>query len=139
MGSRCPNHRNNIRQTNCRFVYDLTKYKGEDSMDEEKKKVGRTKIEIDEDLLLKLATIHCTMKEMVDILGVSEDTLKRNFAGIIDKGKASGKMRLRRKQMEVALEGNPTMLIFLGKAMLGQSDNPLNSDDKKILPWSDDT
>jgi len=47
-------------------------------------------------------------------------------------------MRLRRKQMEVALEGNPTMLIFLGKAMLGQSDNPLNSDDKKILPWSDD-
>ena len=107
-------------------------------MDEEKKKVGRPKIEIDEDLLLKLATIHCTMKEMVDILGVSEDTLKRNFAGIIDKGKASGKMRLRRKQMEVALEGNPTMLIFLGKAMLGMSDNPLNSDDKKILPWSDD-
>ena len=40
-------------------------------MDEEKKKVGRPKIEIDEDLLLKLASIHCTMKEMVDILGVS--------------------------------------------------------------------
>ena len=48
-------------------------------------------------------------------------------------------MRLRRKQLEVALEdGNPTMLIFLGKAILAQSDNPLNSDDKKILPWSDD-
>jgi DNA-binding CsgD family transcriptional regulator len=108
-------------------------------MDEEKKKVGRPKIEIDEDLLLKLASIHCTMKEMVDILGVSEDTLKNNFSGIIDKGKATGKMRLRRKQLEVALEdGNPTMLIFLGKAILSQSDNPLNSDDKKILPWSDD-
>jgi len=107
-------------------------------MDEEKKKVGRPKIELDEDLLLKLATIHCTMKEMVDILGVSEDTLKRNFAGIINKGKAEGKTRLRRKQMEVALEGNPTMLIFLGKAMLGQSDNPIDTEDKKILPWSDD-
>lgn len=107
-------------------------------MDEEKKKVGRPKIELDEDLLLKLATIHCTMKEMVDIMGCSEDTLKNNFSGIIDKGKAQGKMRLRRKQMEVALEGNPTMLIFLGKAMLGQSDNPLNNEDKKILPWSDD-
>ena len=107
-------------------------------MDEEKKKVGRPKIELDEDLLLKLATIHGTMKEMVDIMGCSEDTLKNNFSGIIDKGKAQGKMRLRRKQMEVALEGNPTMLIFLGKAMLGQSDNPLNSEDKKILPWSDD-
>ena len=114
-------------------------------MDEEKKiepivepKVGRPKIEIDEELLLKLSSIHCTMKEMVDIMGVSEDTLKRNFAGIIDKGKSTGKMRLRRKQMEVALEGNPTLLIFLGKAMLGQSDNPLNADDNKILPWSDD-
>lgn len=107
-------------------------------MDEGKKKVGRPKIELDEDLLLKLATIHCTMKEMVDIMGCSEDTLKNNFSGIIDKGKAQGKMRLRRKQMEVALEGNPTMLIFLGKAMLGQSDNPLNNEDKKILPWSDD-
>ena len=107
-------------------------------MDEEKSKVGRPKKEIDEELLFKLATIHCTMKEMVDILGVSEDTLKNNFSGIIDKGKAEGKTRLRRKQMEVALEGNPTMLIFLGKAMLGQSDNPINNEDKKILPWSDD-
>ena len=107
-------------------------------MDEGKKKVGRPKKEIDEELLFKLATIHCTMKEMVDILGVSEDTLKNNFSGIIDKGKAEGKTRLRRKQMEVALEGNPTMLIFLGKAMLGQSDNPINNEDKKILPWSDD-
>lgn len=107
-------------------------------MSEEKKKVGRPRIEIDEELLFKLATIHCTMKEMVDILGVSEDTLKNNFSGIIDKGKAEGKTRLRRKQMEVALEGNPTMLIFLGKAMLGQSDNPINNEDKKILPWSDD-
>ena len=107
-------------------------------MDEGKKKVGRPRIEIDEELLFKLATIHCTMKEMVDILGVSEDTLKNNFSGIIDKGKAEGKTRLRRKQMEVALEGNPTMLIFLGKAMLFQSDNPINNEDKKILPWSDD-
>ena len=107
-------------------------------MDEEKKKVGRPKIELDEELLYKLATIHCTMKEMVDILGVSEDTLKRNFAGIIDKGKAEGKSRLRRKQMEVALEGNPTMLIWLGKCMLLQTETPIAEDTNKILPWSDD-
>ena len=59
----------------------------------DEKKVGRPKIEIDEELLYKLATIHCTMKEMVAIIGVSEDTLKRNFAGIIDKGKAEGNQR----------------------------------------------
>ena len=107
-------------------------------MADEKKSVGRPKIEIDEELLYKLATIHCTMKEMVDIMGVSQDTLKRNYAHIIDKGKSDGKMRLRRKQIEVAMSGNHTMLIWLGKQMLGQSESPVNSDDTKILPWSDD-
>ena len=101
------------------------------------KKMGRPVKEIDEDLLYKLAQIHCTMKEMVDIIGVSEDTLKRRYAGIIDKGKAEGKMRLRRKQIEVAMSGNPAMLIFLGKALLSQSENPVAEQDK-ILPWSDD-
>lgn len=107
-------------------------------MDEEKKKVGRPKIELDEELLYKLATIHCTMKEMVDIMGCSEDTLKNNFSGIIDKGKAEGKSRLRRKQMEVALEGNPTMLIWLGKCMLHQTETPIAEETNKVLPWSDD-
>ena len=78
------------------------------------------------------------MKEMVDILGVSEDTLKRRFAGIIDKGKAEGKMRLRRKQIEVAMQGNAVMLIWLGKQMLGQAETPVQEDDRNILPWSDD-
>jgi len=99
---------------------------------------GRPKIEIDEELLYKLATIHCTMKEMVDIMGVSQDTLKRNYADIIDKGKAEGKMRLRRKQIEVAMQGSAPMLIWLGKNMLGQSDSPVSEEDKTILPWSDD-
>lgn len=107
-------------------------------MADEKRSVGRPKIEIDEELLYKLATIHCSWKEMVDIMGVSHDTLKRNYAHIIDKGKAEGKMRLRRKQVEVALNGNHTMLIWLGKQMLGQSKSPTNEDDNKILPWSDD-
>lgn len=104
----------------------------------EEPKVGRPRIVIDEELLEKLATIHCTMREMVDIIGVSQDTLKRNYAHIIDKGKSTGKMRLRRKQMEVALEGNPTMLIWLGKCMLGQTEDPIGEDTQKILPWTDD-
>ena len=103
-----------------------------------KKKGGRPRKEIDTELLYKLAQIHCTMKEMVDILGVSEDTLKRRFAGIIDKGKAEGKMRLRRKQIEVAMQGNAVMLIWLGKQMLGQAETPVQEDDRNILPWSDD-
>ena len=101
------------------------------------KKMGRPVKEIDEDLLYKLAQIHCTMKEMVDIIGVSEETLTRRYAGLIDTGKADGKMRLRRKQIEVAMSGNPALLIFLGKSMLGQSETPVAEADK-ILPGSDD-
>lgn len=100
--------------------------------------MARPRKEIDEELLYKLAQIHCTMKEMVDIIGVSEDTLKRRFAHIIAKGKSEGKMRLRRKQIEVAMSGNHTMLIWLGKQMLGQSESPVQDEDKSILPWSDD-
>ena len=111
-------------------------------MSEEKetknKKGGRPRKDVDTELLYKLATIHCTMKEMVDIIGVSEDTLKRRFAGIIDKGKAEGKMRLRRKQVEVAMKGNAVMLIWLGKQILSQSDSPITEEDKNVLPWSDD-
>lgn len=94
--------------------------------------------EIDEELLYKLAQIHCTMREMSDIIGVSQDTLKRRYADLIDKGKSEGKMRLRRKQIEVAMQGNHTMLIWLGKQMLGQSESPTKDEDKQILPWSDD-
>ena len=84
------------------------------------KKMGRPVKEIDEDLLYKLAQIHCTMKEMVDIIGVSEDTLKRRYAGIIDKGKAEGKMRLRRKQIEDMDKINKDS--FIGWPMFSQLD-----------------
>ena len=100
--------------------------------------MARPRKEIDEELLYKLAVIHCTMQEMVDIIGVSEDTLKRRYAGIIAKGKAEGKQRLRRKQVEVAMSGNAVMLIWLGKNLLNQSDTPVQDEDKSILPWSDD-
>jgi hypothetical protein len=100
--------------------------------------MARPRKEIDEELLYKLAQIHCTMREMSDIIGVSQDTLKRRYADIIDKGKSEGKMRLRRKQIEVAMSGNHTLLIWLGKQMLGQSDNPTPEEARSVLPWSDD-
>lgn len=100
--------------------------------------MARPKKEIDEELLLKLAQLHCSMTEMADILGVSKDLLNRRFKSIIDKGKSQTKMKLRRKQIEVAMSGNHTMLIWLGKNMLGQSDTPMQDEEVNILPWSDD-
>jgi hypothetical protein len=86
------------------------------------KKAGRPKLEIDADLVKKLAEIGCPNKEIASFVSCSVDTLDRNFADVIAKGRENCKTRLRKKQIEVALAGNVTMLIFLGKNMLGQAD-----------------
>ena len=112
---------------------------GRNSMsEEEKKKNGRPKKKIDKELVEKLATIHCSVKEIADIIGCHPDTIRNRFSDIIARGKANGKMSLRRKQMEVALSGQPTMLIWLGKQWLGQSESPMDDETNKILPWTDD-
>ncbi len=78
--------------------------------------------EIDEKLVERLASIHCTNIEIAAIVECSVDTLDRRFADLIAKAKANGKMSLRRMQWELASKGNATMQIFLGKAILGQTD-----------------
>lgn len=74
-----------------------------------------------------LAKIMCTDEEIASILGASVDTLlnadnKELFRSAIEKGNAQGKQSLRRQQYEVAMKGNASMLIWLGKQWLGQTD-----------------
>jgi hypothetical protein len=82
----------------------------------------------DEELIERLAGHGCTVYEIAHICGFGEShfhELKKKYPDIqaaIDRGKAHLHMSLRQKQVEVALEGNPQMLIFLGKAELGQTD-----------------
>ena len=85
--------------------------------------VGRFNIIINPEEIHKLATYHCTIPEMCDFYGVQRDTLLYHFEDLIKAGYESTKQKLRGKQIEVALSGNPTMLIWLGKNMLGQSEN----------------
>ena len=85
--------------------------------------MARPKIEIDAEQVEKLAMLHCTNVEMADFFGVDEATIRRNFAEIITKGKANGKMSLRRAQYNSAIKnGNVTMQIWLGKQILGQKE-----------------
>ena len=56
------------------------------------------------------------------ILGCSTDTLHRRFAAVIKKGYERGNHSLRLMQYQKAMDGNTTMLIWLGKQRLGQSD-----------------
>jgi len=104
--------------------------------------VGRPLIEIDEDLLLKLAEIQCTNKEIAYCLGVSIDTLKNRFSDLIDKGRSVGNMRLRRAMWKNAIDNeHAVMQIFLSKNLLGYRDVPETQTDEENapLPWVQST
>jgi hypothetical protein len=102
--------------------------------------VGRgitKKVVFDEDVY-KLAAMGCSDSEIANWFDIKLDTLRYNFANIIAKGRDDLKQSLRRSQIKLALSGNATMLIWLGKNILGQSDNPIDSEANTPLPWSDD-
>jgi hypothetical protein len=89
---------------------------------------GRPRLEFDLRQVEELTRIGCTEEDMAAVLGVSVDTIQRRkhtcpeFRGVIEKGRASLRNSLRRLQVKKALEGNTTMLIWLGKQYLGQTD-----------------
>lgn len=60
--------------------------------------------------------------EIADMLGITPQTLVRRFDKDLAMGRAKRRLKLRQKQTEVALAGNVTMLIWLGKNDLGQKD-----------------
>lgn len=101
--------------------------------------VGRGKNQkvVPPDDVYRLAAFGCNDKEMAQWFQIKEDTLRYNFAEYIEKGRADLKHRLRSAQVKLALGGNATMLIWLGKNVLGQSENPNSSDANQPLPWSD--
>jgi len=104
----------------------------------EVKKVGRPRLNIDPEQVKRLARLHCTMQEMADFFGCHRETLLNNFSTEIAKGKSEGNISLRRKQWQIAVEkGNPVMLIWLGKQMLGQTNEKLDSDLDTPLPITD--
>jgi hypothetical protein len=102
--------------------------------------VGRSKTVIPEDEFLKLAKLHTTWKELSDFYDVPVGTLRDNFADLYKKGTVETKQRLRKAQLDLAINRHDrVMLIWLGKQMLGQSESPANNDDSMILPWNEDT
>ena len=93
---------------------------------------------VDPDEVYRMAEIGCTMEEMSHFFQVDRETIKYNFWPYIKRAEVELWKKIRVKQIEVAMEGNPTMLIWLGKNMLGQSDSPHNTDVDRVLPWADE-
>jgi hypothetical protein len=78
--------------------------------------------------LEKIARLQPTIAEAAAILGVAEETLRlriqknKKVRDVWERGRGSGKMSLRRLQWKAAEAGQPTMLVWLGKQYLEQSD-----------------
>ncbi len=84
----------------------------------------------DFDELEKLMAFYPSREELANWFECSTQSLDRkikshfkcNFEQLRDKRFTKTRIAIKRKQIEVALKGNPTMLIWCGKIMLGQSD-----------------
>jgi hypothetical protein len=77
--------------------------------------------------LEKLAAMQCTDEEIAAWFGVTTRTIERRrkvrrFNEVMERGKAKGRVSVRRMQLKLLEQGNATMGVWLGKQVLGQTD-----------------
>ena len=77
--------------------------------------------------LEELAAIGFSDAEISNLLAISESTFKAHYTSVIKRGRGRLRKSLRRAQVRSALSGNSTMLVWLGKQYLGQSDRLAHS------------
>lgn len=93
-------------------------------------KMGRPRKDFSRKEFEKLCRVQSTKEEIAAWFDVSEDTIERRvveeygapFAVVFRRYRGSGKVSLRRKQFQKALEGDSRMLKFLGANWLGQRE-----------------
>src|SRR5579862_1918543 len=88
---------------------------------------GRRARRIDLTELEKVCALQCTDEEIASFFEVSVRTIERRrknpaFAEVMERGRAKGRLSLRRSLWGVALKGNPAANIFLSKNLLGYKD-----------------
>jgi len=88
---------------------------------------GRRRIKIDLAEVEKLCALQCTDEEIASFFTVSPRTIERRkkqpaFAEAMARGKARGRLSLRRSLWGLAAKGNPAANIFLSKNLLGYKD-----------------
>lgn len=93
--------------------------------------------------------IGCSYAEIAAVVGCDPSTLTRRFAQVIKDGHERRNASVRRAQYDVGVnQKNPTMLIWLGKQFLGQSDKieqsgtlkheHINADEEAILATAEE-
>lgn len=89
--------------------------------------MARPEKKIDLVELEKLCSMQCTDEEIAAWFDVSTKTIERRrkepqFREVMDKGKAKGRISLRRDLFRLANNGNVAAAIFLAKNLLGYRD-----------------
>jgi hypothetical protein len=88
---------------------------------------GRRPARIDLIELEKLCSLQATDEELASFFGVSVRTVENRrkqpkYAEAMNRGRAKGRISVRRAQMKLLESGSASMGIWLGKQLLGQSD-----------------
>lgn len=87
---------------------------------------GRPEIELTEEQLKtvdEMAYNQCKTRTIANIIGIDRNTLDKHYSTRLKKKRSEGKAALLKAQMECGKdEKNPTMLIWLGKQHLNQTD-----------------
>jgi hypothetical protein len=91
---------------------------------------GKMPKKIDWELAARIAATNCPITDIAAIMQLSTERLRARckrdlkvpLAEWVNAQRSHYRNRLREAQIEVALRGNPTMLIWLGKQHLGQMD-----------------
>jgi hypothetical protein len=135
----------------CHMVMKIAKPAKRPSRTKKGKRIGHPiTTEYDPELIRALAAVGCTVYEIANQCGFSEQNfhdLKKKYPEIqeaIDQGKSELHKSLRKKQIDIAMEGNVPMLIHLGKTQLGQSEKLTLAGDKENpltmirLRWGDE-
>ncbi len=95
------------------------------------KKVRLTEAEQEE--LSQKAALGMASRRLAAYFGIDRATMTKHYGHIIDRHRAIAEASLLKEQWKVALKGNPTMLVWLGKQLLGQADKPENKDAEKLV------
>jgi len=85
------------------------------------------KVDISLEEVEKLCMMQATDEEIAGFFGVTTRTIERrrqdpDFAAAMQRGRAKGKLTVRRHQFRMLEDGNATMGIWLGKQILGQAE-----------------
>lgn len=101
---------------------DIIDLPGQSDSSQYLKKRTRPPMEIDVEKLKEFLAVNMPVRRIAHYFNCTPETLYNKFRDLIVQSNVDYEYGLRLAQLRAANDGNPTMLIWLGKQVLGQTD-----------------